>query len=49
MNKRTVLIGGSGAVVAIAGLGVANFLAMGSAQEYVDSVSKTKRSSAPEN
>ena len=42
MNKRAVLIGGGGAVVAMAGFGAANFFRMGSAQEYIDSIAESR-------
>ncbi len=42
MNKRAVLIGGSGTIVALAGFGAATYRDMGSKQEYDDSVSKTR-------
>ncbi len=42
MNKRAALISGGGAAVAIAGIGAAEVLNMGSAQEYNDSVAQTR-------
>ena len=42
MNKRAILIGGCGAVVATAGFGAATFFRMGSTQEYIDSIAQSR-------
>ena len=42
MNKRAVLIGGGGVVVATAGFSAATFYDMGSMQEYNDSVAQSR-------
>ena len=42
MNKRTMLIGGGGAAVAMAGLGATDFFRVVSAKEYSDSVAQTR-------